>query len=375
GNTANITQEIVNVSAVNITQEIVNVSAVNITQDLIEDNQEEYKIMQELNNTKEIKDEDKIDEPHVVDHEVSECKHEKEYLDKMNLINQLNEVIVSKNEEIACKDEDLNQIKEKISQKETEYDTLMQDYNRKDQEIAEMKLKLEEYEKFKYNCTQKEAELENLKIKCEDYDVLKRNYEEKQLENVQLTKKYEDAVKRATTPISPAKKTEELDFYKNQLAIKETEFEEIMKNYTELLEMQVAKYATLNEECCTAKKHLANLEIAFTDVHQKYERSKAIVEGYKTNEEKLNSTLLMYQATLGKCEEKMRMLQQNHQIENERLQKQLDQAKEDYASKITKYTSKIKHLEIKTSSLTNALEQKTKECQDLTKLCEEVTDK
>lgn len=49
--------------------------------------------------------------------------------------------------------------------------------------------------------------------------------------------------------------------------------------------------------------------------------------------------------------------------------------KEENAAKLNKHLSKIRHLEIKTTSLTNALEQKIKECEDLTKLCEEVTDR
>ncbi|GJQ78969.1 hypothetical protein Trydic_g131 [Trypoxylus dichotomus] len=344
----------------NLTQEILDFSNVNVAQELHEDNDEEYKIVQELNSTK---DDNKV-QSQAIDRGDSPCKHEKEYLDKMNHINQLNELIVSKNEH-------LDQITEKLLQKEKDYNMLMDDYNQRGKEITDMRLKFGEYEEMKFDYVRKKAEVEALRIKCEDYDILKKNYELKQEELIQLTKKYEDAL-RLPTPI--AKNTEDVDVYKNQIAAKEKEFQEIMNNYTQLFEVQLEKYTALNEECSTAKKHLANLEVAFTDVHQKYERSKAIIEGYKANEEKLNSALLMFETTLRKYKEQFKVAQEKGQQENESLRKNLVTERDEYVSKLNNYTRKIKHLEIKTTSLTSALEQKTKECQDLTKLCEEVID-
>lgn len=45
--------------------------------------------------------------------------------------------------------------------------------------------------------------------------------------------------------------------------------------------------SVLNGERDQAAEDLKNVEMAFADVHRKYERTKTVVEGFKTNEETL----------------------------------------------------------------------------------------
>ncbi|KAJ9579580.1 hypothetical protein L9F63_004765, partial [Diploptera punctata] len=56
--------------------------------------------------------------------------------------------------------------------------------------------------------------------------------------------------------------------------------------------------ASLVKERDTAMGHLANIEIAFSDLHKKYERSKTVIEGFKKNEEVLRASLADYEATI-----------------------------------------------------------------------------
>ena len=44
-----------------------------------------------------------------------------------------------------------------------------------------------------------------------------------------------------------------------------------------------------------AGEDLRNVEAAFADVHRKYERTKNVVEGFKSNEEKLKKYVAEYQ--------------------------------------------------------------------------------
>ncbi|XP_044749352.1 transforming acidic coiled-coil-containing protein 3-like [Coccinella septempunctata] len=72
---------------------------------------------------------------------------------------------------------------------------------------------------------------------------------------------------------------------------KEIEFQKVMNEYDTFLRKILAERQTLIEEKNTAQKHLANLETAFNDLLQKYERAKKVVEGFKNNEEILKKQI------------------------------------------------------------------------------------
>ncbi|KAK9700696.1 Transforming acidic coiled-coil-containing protein (TACC), C-terminal [Popillia japonica] len=342
------------------------------------------KIIQELNSTKEVSTEtEPIDPPQ---------NENREFVEKNNLINRLSE-------EIANKDLELIKIKNELAFQISNYESLQQDCDNKNTEILGIKLELEkdrelkenyvrletELQEWKLKCNdydnlersrelkenyvRLETELQEWKLKCNDYDNLERSYQEKHAE---LAAKYEEAIKRLPTPAACNTTDDEaVEKLKKEFSAKEKEYECILSNYAQLIEAQSAKYDLVNRECSTAKQHLANLEIAFTDVHQKYEKSKTVIEGYKANEEKLKSTLVVFETTLQKYNEQLEKLKRKHVEENNTLERELKATKEDYITKVGKFQSKIKHLEIKVTSLSNALDQKNKECQELTKLCEE----
>merc|ERR1739844_759401 len=57
-----------------------------------------------------------------------------------------------------------------------------------------------------------------------------------------------------------------------------------------------------------ANDDLKNVEAAFADVHRKYERTKAVVEGFKQNEDTLKRYIEEYQVKAKKQEEKYERL-------------------------------------------------------------------
>lgn len=72
---------------------------------------------------------------------------------------------------------------------------------------------------------------------------------------------------------------------------KEEEFQKVMMDYDIFLRKVLTERQTLITEKNTAQKHLANLETAFNDLLQKYERAKKVVEGFKSNEEILKTQM------------------------------------------------------------------------------------
>lgn len=298
------------------------------------------------------------------------CKEKIDNLEKgdSNKIQELNENIINKDQELFL-------IKEELLRKTREYEALEINFKQKDQEMIDIKSKYEEYKIVKENYHKQYAEISELKLKYTDYDRIKEDNENKKKEIAELKEKCEQAISSSKEKADCDENEEYIQLLKCEYAIKEKQFEDIMNGYTQLFNTQLAKCQTLIEESSLLKTHLATLEVAFADVHQKYERSKTIIDGYKSNEEQLRSTLQMYESAMKKYEVELETLQQKSQNENQNLRRELAMIKEENAAKLNKHLSKIRHLEIKTTSLTNALEQKIKECEDLTKLCEEVTDR
>lgn len=146
-----------------------------------------------------------------------------------------------------------------------------------------------------------------------------------------------------------------------------------LEEYQKTIDMQFAELDKLRSEHDIAKRHLATLEVAFADVHQKYERSKSIITGYKNNEETLSETLAMASEEVRKSVEKYESLKAHAKAQIEKSNRELAQAREKYQHEIHKLAANIKRLEIKNASLNVALEQKTKECAQYAALCEEIT--
>nr|CAD7586245.1 unnamed protein product [Timema genevievae] len=136
-----------------------------------------------------------------------------------------------------------------------------------------------------------------------------------------------------------------------------------------------AKMAALLQEKTEAKEHLDNLEIAFSDIHKKYEKCKDMLEGLRKNEEILRSSLAEHQATLHAQEQKYDALKNHAMMQLERANTELDAIKRSHAAEVSKFNAMLKKAEVKTSSLEESLEQKIKENQELASICDELISK
>lgn len=122
----------------------------------------------------------------------------------------------------------------------------------------------------------------------------------------------------------------------------------------------------------TMQVHLENIEIAFSDVHQKYERSKQVIQGFKTNEEVLKASLTDYSTTLTKQEDKYDKLKAHAMSQLESANQELDSLRRSQQLEISKLKAMLKKSDVKITSLEESLEQKTKENSELVGICDEL---
>lgn len=154
---------------------------------------------------------------------------------------------------------------------------------------------------------------------------------------------------------------------------KQITFEKLLSQYEKAFTQKLNELETIASENDTTKRHLANLELAFSDVHQKYERAKQILEGFRTNEEMLQHSLVNSSDTVKKNEEKYESLKAHAKAQLERSNKELHGYRQKHQFEVTKMSTIIKRLEIKNASLVKALDQKSTECEELAALCNELT--
>lgn len=133
--------------------------------------------------------------------------------------------------------------------------------------------------------------------------------------------------------------------------------------------------STLLKDRDAAMGHLANIEIAFSDLHKKYERSKTVIEGFKKNEEVLRASLADYETTIRKQEQKYDMLKSHAMSQLESANQELDSVRRSQQAETAKLKAMLKKAEVKTSSLEEMLEQKVKENQELASICDELISK
>lgn len=165
-----------------------------------------------------------------------------------------------------------------------------------------------------------------------------------------------------------------------------SELNVIMKEYEKTISRLVAeksqektaleeKHADLIKDRDQAQQHLNNMEIAFADIHTKYERLKSVVEAFKKNEETLNKELAEQQANFDKMQNMYDMLKAHAVAKLENANQDLEAAKQKHQQENAKLKAIIKKLEVKTKSLEETLEQKVKENQALTAICDELINK
>ena len=115
-----------------------------------------------------------------------------------------------------------------------------------------------------------------------------------------------------------------------------------------------------------------NVEAAFADVHRKYERTKAVVEGFKQNEDTLKRYIEEYQVKSKKQEEKYERLKSHAEDTLERANKEIESLSKTQDTEIARLTAMLKKAGMKEVSLEGSVEQKNKENEELTNIWDEL---
>jgi len=138
------------------------------------------------------------------------------------------------------------------------------------------------------------------------------------------------------------------------------------------LEQEIKK---LQDEKDQAVIDLNNVETAFADVHRKYERTKQVVEGFKTNEEQLKKHVDDYKGKLHKSEQRYEILKKHAEDKLEEANKEIETISKQQDAEIAKLTAKLRKSDMLASSLEREVERKQKENQELTNICDELINK
>lgn len=131
----------------------------------------------------------------------------------------------------------------------------------------------------------------------------------------------------------------------------------------------------MQEEKDQAVMDLQNVEAAFADVHRKYERTKAVVEGFKNNEEQLKKCVEEYKGKLKKSDQKYELLKSHAEEKLEEANKEIDNISRAQDTEIAKLTARLRKAEMQATSLEREVDRKQKENQELTNICDELINK
>lgn len=173
-----------------------------------------------------------------------------------------------------------------------------------------------------------------------------------------------------------AKKVNEQNQNQLQLSIVMQEYEKLISKLTAEIETE-KKYNKEQIESLTSEKdsalgHLTNVEAAFTDVHQKYEKCKKVIEDYKKNEAKMKSILNDQMETLKIKEKQLETVQALASKQLENAHKEVERLKQTHEIEMTRLRALLRKTELKVISLQESLDQKIKENRELTTICDDL---
>merc|ERR1719300_1525120 len=120
---------------------------------------------------------------------------------------------------------------------------------------------------------------------------------------------------------------------------------------------------------------LQAVERAFNDLHRKYERTKEVVAGFKSNEDTLKKTVEDLSQRYKKGEERYELLKTHAETKLSEANSRIAEIQRSKSAEIAKLTALLKKAEMRVASLERSLEQKTRENQELTTICDELIGK
>jgi len=129
---------------------------------------------------------------------------------------------------------------------------------------------------------------------------------------------------------------------------------------------------TLIKERDQALEDLRNVESAFSDVHRKYERAKALLENMKTNEDTLVRRDQEMMQRIENRDKKIDMIKEKAQESIEKMHLDYETRIKEMEFENAKLRAQYRKMEMKLSTLENDVEQKAKENAQLSALCDEL---
>ncbi|XP_071828054.1 uncharacterized protein [Apostichopus japonicus] len=128
----------------------------------------------------------------------------------------------------------------------------------------------------------------------------------------------------------------------------------------------------LQKEKDQALEDLSSVENAFSDLHKRYEKLKATVQGYKKNEDVLKKCVEEHQSQLKKQELKYQTLKGHAEDKIKVANEEIDKMKKSYGAEISGLQANLKREQLKVASLERTVEEKTRENKELTNICDEL---
>ncbi|CAL8115440.1 unnamed protein product [Orchesella dallaii] len=121
-----------------------------------------------------------------------------------------------------------------------------------------------------------------------------------------------------------------------------------------------------------ALQDLRNTELAFCDVHSKYERAKMIIENMKKNENLLVQRDEEMMQLINAREQKYQAYKQEAHITVEKMYMDLEAKVASIENDNTKLTAQLRRTELRAETAKSELRQKDKENDELNKLADEL---
>lgn len=163
----------------------------------------------------------------------------------------------------------------------------------------------------------------------------------------------------------------------------EEQMKQVLKEYEKTISELIAEKekerarheeerSLLSAERDQAAEDLKNVETAFADVHRKYERTKTVVEGFKTNEETLKRMIEESEIKLRKQDQRYELLKSHAEETLEKANREIENMAKSQDAEMARLSAMFKKAEMKVTSLERSVEQKTKENEELTAICDEL---
>ncbi|XP_076461397.1 transforming acidic coiled-coil-containing protein 1-like isoform X2 [Babylonia areolata] len=121
-----------------------------------------------------------------------------------------------------------------------------------------------------------------------------------------------------------------------------------------------------------ALEDLRSVETAFSDLHRRYEKTKAVLEGFKQNEDVLKKCVQDLQNKVKKAEQKTQTVREQAEDRLDRATEELEKVKKTNASEMARLEAALRRAHVQLESMEASLEQKVKENKELTAICDEL---